>query len=92
MIVSKIILHSDASSTTIKTQINLETIKYEHTIRIRLPLPNQMTMVDEKDTGPFEISEEVYRALHPIEQIMAQALQRVGKVKILYQDPRFKDL
>jgi hypothetical protein len=38
------------------------------------------------------ISEEIYLALHPIEQIMAQALQRTGNVKILYDDSKFKDL
>ena len=29
------------------------------------------------------ISRPVFRALHPIEQLMAQALERVGKVRIV---------
>ena len=37
------------------------------------------------------ISKEIYLALHPIEQMMAQALQKVGKVKIMYKDPTFKN-
>jgi len=36
------------------------------------------------------IPQEVYRTLGPLEQIAAQVLQKVGKVKILYVDPRFK--
>jgi hypothetical protein len=39
----------------------------------------------EKRTNPetLVISKEIYLALHPIEQMMAQALQKVGKVKIM---------
>jgi len=46
----------------------------------------------EKSPELLVISKEIYLALHPIEQMMAQALQKVGKVKILYEDPKFKDL
>jgi hypothetical protein len=38
------------------------------------------------------ISKETYLALLPLYQMAAQALQKVGKVKILYDDPKFKDL
>ena len=37
------------------------------------------------------ISKEIYLALHPIEQMIAQALQKVGKVKIMYKDPKFNN-
>jgi hypothetical protein len=30
----------------------------------------------------FIISQEVFRALHPMEQLMARALERIGKVRI----------
>ena len=48
----------------------------------------------EKTNNPdiLVIEKEIYLALHPIEQMMAQALQEVGKVKILYDDPKFRDL
>jgi hypothetical protein len=49
-------------------------------------------MVKEKDDDVLVIPKEIYLALHPIEQVMAQALQKVGKVKILYEDPTFKNL
>jgi hypothetical protein len=34
----------------------------------------------------FTISQPVYNALHPIEQLMARALERVGKVRIVKED------
>jgi hypothetical protein len=34
----------------------------------------------------FIISPEVFRALHPMEQLMARALERVGKVRIEKDD------
>ena len=37
------------------------------------------------------ISQEIYLALHPIEQMMAQALQKLGKEKIMYKDPKFNN-
>jgi len=48
----------------------------------------------EKENNPdvLIIEKEIYPALHPIEQMMAQALQKVGKVKILFDDPRFNNL
>jgi hypothetical protein len=32
------------------------------------------------------ISKPIYNALHPVEQIMAQALERIGKVRIVDED------
>jgi len=49
-------------------------------------------MEKENNSEVLVIKKEIYLALHPIEQMMAQALQEVGKVKILYDDPKFKDL
>ena len=49
-------------------------------------------MLKEKDDDVLIISKKIYLALHPIEQMMAQALQKVGKVKILYEDPKFRIL
>jgi hypothetical protein len=49
-------------------------------------------MVKEKDDDVLVISKEIYLALHPIEQMIAQALQKVGKVKISCEDPTFKNL
>ena len=34
----------------------------------------------------FIISTEVFRALHPMEQLMARALERIGKVRIEKDD------
>ena len=34
----------------------------------------------------FIISQEIFRALHPIEQLMARALERIGKVRIEKDD------
>jgi hypothetical protein len=58
----------------------------------RLDPKNKRKQVSEKDTKPevFVISKEIYLAFHPIERIMAQALQKVGKAKILYDDPKFQ--
>jgi len=30
----------------------------------------------------FVISQEIFRALHPMEQLMARSLERIGKVRI----------
>jgi hypothetical protein len=40
-------------------------------------------LVMREDPEVLVISREIYLALHPIEQIMAQALQKYKKVKIL---------
>jgi hypothetical protein len=32
------------------------------------------------------ISRSVYKALHPLDQLMAQALERIGKVRIVDED------
>jgi hypothetical protein len=45
-----------------------------------------------KDDEVLVISKEIYFAFQPLERIAAQALQKVGKVKILYEDPKFKNL
>jgi len=34
----------------------------------------------------FVISSEIYRALHPMEQLMARSLERIGKVRIEKDD------
>jgi hypothetical protein len=34
----------------------------------------------------FVIPQEIFRALHPMEQLMARALERVGKVRIEKDD------
>ena len=34
----------------------------------------------------FIIPQEIFRALHPIEQLMARALERIGKVRIEKDD------
>jgi hypothetical protein len=34
----------------------------------------------------FIIPPEVFRALHPMEQLMARALEKVGKVRIVKED------
>ena len=49
-------------------------------------------MIKEKGDDVLIISKEVYLALGPFEQMAAQAFQKVGKVRALYEDPRFKDL
>ena len=47
--------------------------------------------VTPKDDEVLVIPKEIYLALQPLEQIAAQALQKIGKVKILYADPKFKN-
>lgn len=49
-------------------------------------------MPKEKDGDVLVIPKEIYLALHPIEQMMAQALQKVEKVRILYDDPKYQKL
>jgi hypothetical protein len=36
----------------------------------------------------FIIPQPVFNALHPIEQLMARALEKVGKVRIVVEDDR----
>jgi hypothetical protein len=55
-------------------------------------MPKLNAKLNQKDNDILVISKETYLALFPLYQIAAQALQRTGKVKILYDDPKFKDL
>lgn len=54
-------------------------------------MPKQKAKPVPKDKDIFVIDKETSLALLPLYQIAAQALQRTGNVKILYDDPKFKD-
>jgi len=49
-------------------------------------------MEKKKNSEVLVIEKEIYLALHPMDQIAAQALQKVGLAKILYDDPKFVGL
>jgi hypothetical protein len=55
-------------------------------------MPKQKSNPYPKDKDVLVIDKETYLALLPLYQIVAQALQRTGKVKILYDDPKFKNI
>jgi hypothetical protein len=55
-------------------------------------MPKLKAKPNRKENDIFVISKETYLSLFPLYQMAAQALQKTGKVKILYNDPKYKDL
>jgi hypothetical protein len=58
----------------------------------KTPMPKLKAKPNRKENGILVISKETYLSLFPLYQMAAQALQKTGKVKILYNDPKYKDL
>jgi len=55
-------------------------------------MPKLKAKPNRKEDGILVISKETYLSLFPLYQKAAQALQKTGKVKILYNDPKYKAL
>ena len=47
---------------------------------------SMMAYSSQRSEQVLTISRTVYNALHPLDQLMAQALEKVGKVRIVDQD------